>query len=66
MFRLLSTARSLSIQVRKAGERRVDTPLHIYYVFYSRLLASCREAMTEYCGLAAELFYSIGSTTGDL
>ncbi|MHC5822628.1 MAG: hypothetical protein ACYT04_44020 [Nostoc sp.] len=65
------------------GDRRVfcersrlncaGTPLHIYYVFFSRLLASCsvraasrREAMTKRYELAAELFYSVGSTTGDL
>ncbi|WP_334839276.1 hypothetical protein [Nostoc sp.] len=34
-------------------------------MFSSTLLASCGEAMTERCGLAAE-FYSVGSTTGDL
>lgn len=41
-------------------------PTYIYYVFCSTFLASCDEAMTERCGLAAELFYSVGSTTGDL
>ncbi|MEH1910054.1 MAG: hypothetical protein V7L05_34060 [Nostoc sp.] len=42
-------------------------------MFSSKLVASCsvrvasrREAMTERCGLVAELFYSVGSTTGDL
>ncbi|MDF5739402.1 MAG: hypothetical protein PUQ00_28095 [Nostoc sp. S13] len=35
-------------------------------MFSSKLLASCREAMTERYELAAELFYSVGSTTGDL
>ncbi|MBD2531708.1 hypothetical protein H6G97_19760 [Nostoc flagelliforme FACHB-838] len=44
----------------------VGTRSHIYYVFYSTLLASCREAMTERCELVAELFYSVRSTTGDL
>ncbi|MHC5854976.1 hypothetical protein [Nostoc sp.] len=44
----------------------VGTLYHLYYVFSSTLLASCREAMTERCGLAAEFFYSVGSTTGDL
>ncbi|WP_375494616.1 hypothetical protein [uncultured Nostoc sp.] len=38
----------------------------IYYVFSSTLLASCGEAMTKRCELAAEFFYSVGSTTGDL
>ncbi|WP_448268353.1 hypothetical protein [Nostoc sp. DSM 114159] len=40
--------------------------MHIYDVFSSTLLASCGEAMTERCGWAAEFFYSVGSTTGDL
>ncbi|MBD2511948.1 hypothetical protein H6G91_32735 [Nostoc muscorum FACHB-395] len=40
--------------------------MNISYVFSSTLLASCGEAMTERCGLAAEFFYSFGSTTGDL
>ena len=39
---------------------------HIYYVFDLTLLASCGEAMTERYKLAAELLYSVGSTTGAL
>ncbi|NDJ25697.1 hypothetical protein GS682_29715 [Nostoc sp. B(2019)] len=35
-------------------------------MFSSKLLASCREAMTECCKLPEKLFYSVGSTTGDL
>ncbi|MEH2153062.1 hypothetical protein [Nostoc sp.] len=65
---------AIALHSSKESRRVADgTPLHIYYVFSSRLLASCsvraasrREAMTERCGLAAELFYSVGSTTGDL
>ena len=38
----------------------------IYYMFSSRLLASCGEAMTERFLLPEKLFYSVGSTTGDL
>ncbi|WP_179070930.1 hypothetical protein [Nostoc sp. C052] len=45
-----------AIAIKWAG-----TPYHLYYVFSSTLLASCGEAMTERCGLAAE-FYSVGST----
>ncbi|MEH2339334.1 hypothetical protein [Nostoc sp.] len=35
-------------------------------MFSSRLLASCDEAMTERFLLPEKLFYSVGSTTGDL
>ncbi|MEH2356514.1 hypothetical protein [Nostoc sp.] len=57
----------LTLRVRSLPERagtpclRRAAPTHIYYLFSSTLLASCSEAMTERCELAAE-FYSVGST----
>ena len=36
------------------------------YVYSSKLLASCSEAMTERCKLPEEIFYSVASTTGDV
>ncbi|MBH8564434.1 hypothetical protein I8748_19985 [Nostoc sp. CENA67] len=57
------------IQARKINSDRLvwaGMRSHIYYVFSSTLLASCSEAMTERCKLPEKLFYSVGSTTGDL
>ena len=63
-----------------ACRKWAGTRSQIYYMFSSRLLASCdvplrgsklraasrREAMTERFLLPEKLFYSVGSTTGDL